>query len=921
MQSSYFLLISFFLITLGLQGQDLQPPIYNYPIFEYNGASQNWGVSVNKEGELFVANNAGLLYYNGEEWTLHKLPHNTIIRSVACIDNKVYTGSYEEFGFWQKDAVGKLVYTSLTHLIKEQSFTSEEFWRIFKYKDAIVFYSFSKAYIYKGDSIQVIKPNFTIASMAVYKDKLMMASNIRGLFYLEGEKITPVAYQEPIEGKTITEIMTTSKGLIIGTKLTGCYVFNGKEYSPLNKELNHELSHHQLNKIIELSSGDLAFGTIKNGVYVYHSKSGAIQNFNRETGLQNNTVLSLCEYNEQLWVGLDNGIDRIQLNSPISYYTDYAGVVGTVYDIALYQNRVYLGSNTGVYYLENNTLHFVEGSQGHVWDLEIVNGQLFYGHNTGTFRIIGEAIEEVSETSGGYLLVKIPQYKQAFLQGTYIGLSKYEELPNGEWQVSNIEGIDFPVKEICFENATTVWIAHPYKGFFRVQLNKEYTKVVSIKEYPSDVITENYKVDLFNIKNQIVFYSSGNWYKYDPIADEILVFDDFKAYKNKDLVAYDDTHFWFVDTEDTKEILYTDLKDEHVFISESQFKKRLIPDAQSIIALNDSVYYFTLSDGYGKIDLPALKSSLEEEKMPIPTLNAFSDQRIDHDTMVKDRVISIDNQDAHGLQIKVSSPSVIQSQFYYELSGPKTDKAFLESGILNFQNLPYGLYTLEVFTVSIDNKRSNPLVIQFEILPPWYLSTISKMLYGLLAIVVVLLVRKYNQLKLERKHNKLKEKLEREKEEQLASIEREKLAKEVKNKQKELAETTMNMAKKNELILELKSMLLVNKEKFSDQTKRYRTFMKKLDSSINDEEDWKVFELNFKELHEDFFENLLKKYPSLTPKDLRLCAYLKMNLTSKEIAPLMGITIRGVEIHRYRLRKKLDLASSQNISNFLITFN
>jgi len=121
------------------------------------------------------------------------------------------------------------------------------------------------------------------------------------------------------------------------------------------------------------------------------------------------------------------------------------------------------------------------------------------------------------------------------------------------------------------------------------------------------------------------------------------------------------------------------------------------------------------------------------------------------------------------------------------------------------------------------------------------------------------------------------------------------------------------------MILELKNMLVLHKDKFSN-SQRYRSFIKKLNNSVKDTEDWKRFEVNFKELHEDFFERLLKEYPILTPKDLKLCAYLKMNLSTKEIAPLMAITIRGVEIHRYRLRKKLQIDSSKNLSNFLITF-
>jgi DNA-binding CsgD family transcriptional regulator len=160
--------------------------------------------------------------------------------------------------------------------------------------------------------------------------------------------------------------------------------------------------------------------------------------------------------------------------------------------------------------------------------------------------------------------------------------------------------------------------------------------------------------------------------------------------------------------------------------------------------------------------------------------------------------------------------------------------------------------------------------------------------------------------------------MHKEHQKRLARLEKEKLAKEVKRKQNELTGSTMQIARKNELILELKGLLQMNREKFTNQ-QRYRAFMRKLNNTINDSQDWKRFEVNFNELHEDFFEILLLKYPRLTPKDLKLCAYLKMNLTTKEIAPLMGISVRGVEIHRYRLRKKLKIDSSQNISNFLIT--
>jgi len=585
--------------------------------------------------------------------------------------------------------------------------------------------------------------------------------------------------------------------------------------------------------------------------------------------------------------------------------------------MAIHNGTLYLGSNTGIYYFLDNTLHFVEGSQGHVWDTEVVDGELFCGHNTGTFTIKNRVLEKVSNFAGGYQILNVPGQRSTFIQGTYNGLAKYNRTPNGDWQVTRVSGLDFPVKQICFENSTTLWAAHPYKGFYQVKINDQFDKVLDIQELTSDIIPNNYNVRIYNIKNQILFDSEGIWYKYDPILDKIARFEQFMAYNHKDLIYHDDEHFWFMDNDSTKEIIYTDLKNDNLLIAGMQLKERVVPEAEQVVKVNDSIYLFTLSDGFGRINISKLKRQLDSFTAPTPRLTSF---KVGKDRYTIDgSIIEIPYKGSHDLTLNFASPSLMGPRFFYELRGPRNQTLFHENGFFNFQNLPYGDYTLSVSTVGMDNKKSQPKIVHFGILPPWYLSTASKFGYFLTLVLVVFLIRGYNRRKLERKHNILKEQFQREQAKHIALMEKEKLAKEVKMKQKELTNITLNIAKKNEVILDVKNMLLVNKDKFSNQ-QRYRTFIKKLDNSINDQEDWKRFEVNFKELHEDFFERLLKTFPDLTPKDLKLAAYLKMNLSSKDIAPLMAITTRGVEIHRYRLRKKLKLDSSENISNFLIKF-
>jgi DNA-binding CsgD family transcriptional regulator len=136
----------------------------------------------------------------------------------------------------------------------------------------------------------------------------------------------------------------------------------------------------------------------------------------------------------------------------------------------------------------------------------------------------------------------------------------------------------------------------------------------------------------------------------------------------------------------------------------------------------------------------------------------------------------------------------------------------------------------------------------------------------------------------------------------------------------------MNLIHKNDLLLKLKGEV----EKLKDEVRQRQTIdqatghinqlVKLIDSNISSRQDWKVFEKNFNKVHEQFFKRLLSQYDGLTPDDMRLAAYLRMNLSSKEVAKLLNITVRGVELKRYRLRKRLNLEQEANLNEFMMAF-
>lgn len=898
-----------------LEAQNMVPPVRNYKLSEYHGASKNWAISINKLGEVYVANHLGLLHFDGERWKLNQLPNKTIIRSVLVSGDRVYTGSYEEFGFWKENSFGFLEYTSLSHLIPKDILKNEEFWQMESYGHGIIFRSFSTLYLFENDTIKSFNNGKLIMHLSIVDGEVLFSTRSDGFFWFKNGSFSPHKDNTILSQYSTVHFDFLDDKILLGTASEGCYLLDSGEIKPLMETLNRELESSELNKLKVLSNGEIAIGTIKNGVFLFNPKEKSFSRLNRAGGLQNNTVLAIEEFKDQLWLGLDNGLDRVQLNAPISYYTDYSGKLGNTYDILKVADGVFLGSNSGVYFLNDSQLQFLEGSQGHVWDLSNVSGNILGGHNKGTFEINNMKFSMISGFTGGYQLISSSK-DNVYLQGNYSGIAKLSKIGK-DWSYLQVNGLNVPVKYLCFESGNVLWVSHPHRGFYRLVMSDDYEEILEIKNYDHDV-ESNYNVKVYKIQNQVIIHAGGVWYRYNEILDKVEQMSEFDKYRNMELLDYggENTFWWISDqVEDSKSIIYTDLKKIEYSFNEKELTDRLVPEAQKVVRFNDSIYGFTLTDGFAFVNTNKI-ANYNSNAIQIPTLQSFKDEKLNYELSL---LKSVPFKSSSSIFIEVSTPEMVTPNYGYRLNGKESFLDNSKKGVLHLQNLDYGSYELEIWTIGSDNDTSEPLHIKFSIAPPWYLSGLSIAFYVLAILGLIFWIRHSTQQKFRRKQILLKKELYREQQEMVLQNEKDNLAKEIRDKQKKLTKTTLSIAKKNEVILELKRILLLNKENFNDP-QRYKSIMSKLNKTVDNKDEWKQFEVNFTELHEDFFEKLLAEFPELTPKDLKLSAYLKMNLSSKEIAPLMGISTRGVEIHRYRLRKKLQIDSSKNLSNFLIRF-
>ena len=188
---------------------------------------------------------------------------------------------------------------------------------------------------------------------------------------------------EPFGTVGMTLFLVGIVGILLGFYLDK----KNDEFNLMPGNLNDAIEKSELNKILSLDHENLIIGTLKNGFLKWNRNNELIQVFNRSNGLQNNTVLALDVFKGQLWLGLDNGIDRMDIDSPIKFYTNTTGELGAVYDLIKESNKIYLASNTGVYFLDESGLRLIEGGEGHSWNLAKIGDKVISNSNSSTFEI------------------------------------------------------------------------------------------------------------------------------------------------------------------------------------------------------------------------------------------------------------------------------------------------------------------------------------------------------------------------------------------------------------------------------------------------------------------------------------------------------------------------------------------------------
>ncbi|WP_348813498.1 helix-turn-helix and ligand-binding sensor domain-containing protein [Flavobacterium maritimum] len=931
MKTKYTLLL-LFIFTIAFS-QEL-PPIVKYASTVYHAGNQNWMISQDQNQYVYFANNEGLLEFNGSDWELYPSPNETIIRSVKVIDNKIYTGCYMEFGFWVRQANGKLKYTSLSKTIKKKILDDEQFWNVLKYDQFVIFQSLNRIYIYdtKTKKFRIIDPGNSIIKSFRTNNSIYFQTLNEGLYEIESGKGRLISNNPILKSSRIVNIFSIDEGLLIQTQLNGFYKLVGTNLSKFSTEADSDFAASSVYSCQLLSDGSFAIGTVSNGIFIL-TKEGRIKyHITQNKGLSNNTALSLFEdVDKNLWVGLDNGINCINLQSPVQSFVDDTGILGTVYTSKLYNGKLYIGTNQGLFYKNyktNEEFKFVSGTKGQVWSLFQYDGTLFCGHDSGTFIIDNGTAKNIFPKSGTWKFETVPNHKNLLLQGNYYGVSVLSKV-NNQWVFRNkISGFDYSSRYLEITNTNQVYVSHEYKGIFRLQLDDKFSKVKSFTTYSSPTKGKNASLTKFN--NSIYYaYKEGifrlnsktNQFEKDKLLSSVFEKDEYTSGK-------------LIDDNSNKIWLFSKNYIHYFSLSKlsNQLKQNLIPipasltnsmsGFENVTQISNSDYLIGTTDGYYILNINDL--SFKNYKVSISDIitnklnESFKNNAIKEEGCFK--------YDENNITFNYTVPEYnkyINAEYQYLLEGFQDEwSEWSARSSVSFKNLPAGEYVFKVRAKFANSTLENTEVYSFTVMKPWYKTTFALIIYLIMLLVAARFIhrayKKYYQKKEEKlieENNLLLEIKELENEQELMRIRNEQLSQDVDAKSRELAVSTMSLNSKNELLAFIKEDL---KKTSQDGDKSIKSVISTINKNITEEDSWNVFKEAFDNADKDFLKKMKLAHPSLTPNDLRLCAYLRLNLSSKEVAPLLNISVRSVEIKRYRLRKKMDLSHEQGLVEYIM---
>ncbi len=511
------------------------PLIHNYTSKEYLDADNvNWSATQDELGNMYFANNNGVLKYDGSYWTLIGTNKNAQSTAYDSISKTVYVGCIEDFGYIKILNKGKLEYVSLSSKLKTKGKIGTV-WDCISTRQGIFFLTESELYRYKDGTFKIwkAKRNF---HKAFYSDNMLFVREEGlGIFYLEGDNMNYINGSDFFADFRVDFIDKSSNErneFVLASREKGLFKFE-----LIKKELKYEMKLELINKSsadlfssnilyggTKLSNNKFAFSTLGGGLLIIDRQGNLITQLNIKSGLNCELINDVFEDKTgNLWLATENGISLVMYSLPTYNYQNSGNISGTIESIAKLEDLIYAGTSAGLYKINKKTNQLEKGNYPftQVWHLAALSGQNallasttegIYKITNNSYSLITSAIENV------YTVYESKKHKNIYFVGHLNGFAVFKfESGNFKLIYTNPK-INYTIRAITEDESGNIWLSTQYDGLIYVntsQLNayKKVNELNSIKftlENGLPNLNENF---VYIINKEVVVATYNGVYK------------------------------------------------------------------------------------------------------------------------------------------------------------------------------------------------------------------------------------------------------------------------------------------------------------------------------------------------------------------------------------------------------------------------
>ncbi len=802
------------------------PYIQNFIPKHYGAAGQNWAIVEDRRGVLYFGNSTGVLEYDGVSWRLIPTADETVARSLAIDENgQIYVGAQGDFGYLTPNKSGQLHYISLRDSIPPAYRTFNDVWQTYATSHGIYFKS--AQYLFRWDhrtkkgngtakiSADMASSDITLGiterngrlslweaknrfyyAFKVHDDVYIRQTNI-GLMKVDGDTLRLIPggsrfYQEPIFVMLPfpnTPEENVQGRILVGTRAGALFVYDGQAFHPFpihpaaEKILQENLLYHGA----ILADSTFALGTLGAGVVIVDQYGRFLQSISQADGLRNAEVRFVYpgtgDNTSGLWLGLNNGLARVETPSPFSLYPEQLGLKGSVADIVRHRGRIYATTSQGIFSLANASaasplaaFQPVENIASRSWSLLSADNTLLAATRIGIYRLTGNRATQINNSRSHFLF-----RSRLFPDRIYVGLSDGLALltqKGDRWQFAGrFPEIRESVRSIAEEVDGTIWLGTVYQGTVRVKI-QSFNRIaddskLKIDRYSTENGLPKGEIQTSSVKGEVTFATEKGIWRFNSASDSFSPDNTFHLPNSPENAS----RWTYCVTEDSQGDVWLETgqgsKNEIGLLlpkADGKYAWQQIPflplaDFSRIFTIypdeadGKRVIWFGGTDGIVRYDHSMKIKSAAAYQALVRKVTAGGDSTIygGGNGQIKNR-----GQTSSSQELPVFSYAFNALRFEYAAPGnaaPSQNRyqVFLEGfdpgwshwtteTRKDYTNLPEGDYTFRVRARDIHDAVSETGIYAFTILPPWYRSNLAYFFYSLFGLAFFsLIVFSYNR--------------------------------------------------------------------------------------------------------------------------------------------------------------------------------